>query len=160
MSYVRALEIIEEVFNGKRDAMSCLFTFAKADPIAFTRAIDTPVLAKQESQWVREAIGLISVGGMVGAIKKTREAHKCGLKEAKDLCDAARERLNLCDPAGAEDLLLAGPVAPGAFTPAPVKLEGGQVNLDNPWIDPWIDDVHKQINLGELLREKLKGAEI
>lgn len=159
MSYVRALEIIEEVFQGKRDAMSCLFTFAKADPIAFTRAIDTPVLAQPEGQWVREAVALLSAGNIVGAIKKTREAHKCGLKEAKDLCDAARERLRLTDPAGAEDLLLAGPGARPQFTPAPVKLEGGQVNLDNPWIDPWIDDVQKQ-TLGELLRGKLKEAEI
>lgn len=159
MSHIRCLEIIEEVFQGKRDAMSCLFTFAKANPIEFARAIDTPVLAQQEGQWVREAIGLISAGNMAGAIKKTREVHKCGLKEAKDLCDAARERLSLTDPAGAEDLLLAGPGARPQFTPAPVKLEGGQVNLDNPWIDPWIDGVHKQ-KLGELLREKLKGAEI
>lgn len=141
MSYVRALEIIEEVFNGKRDAMSCLFTFAKADPIAFARAIDTPVLAQQGGQWVREAISMIAANNMVAAIKKTREVHKCGLKEAKDLCDAARERLRLFDPAGAEDLLLAGP--PG---PSPAQ--------------PWIDDVHKQINLDKLLQEKLKGAEI
>lgn len=123
MSHIRCLEIIEEVFQGKRDAMSCLFTFAKADPIAFARAIDTPVLTQQEGQWAREAIGLISLGNMVEAIKKTREVHKCGLKEAKDLCDAARERLKLTDFAGAEDLLLAGPIAPGAFTPAPVKRE-------------------------------------
>ena len=152
MSHIRCLEIIEEVFNGKRDAMSCLFTFAKADPIAFARAIDTPVLAQPEGQWVREAVALLSAGNIVGAIKKTREAHKCGLKEAKDLCDAARERLNLCDPAGAEDLLLAGPVAPGAFTPAPVKREGERIN----WDGPWPDDAHKR----ELLRERLKGAEI
>lgn len=141
MSYVRALEIIEEVFNGKRDAMSCLFTFAKADPIAFTRAIDTPVLAQPEGQWVREAVALLSAGNIVGAIKKTREAHKCGLKEAKDLCDAARERLRLTDPAGAEDLLLAGPIAPGAFTPAPVKREGEE--LPPPWFVEWKEKQHE-----------------
>lgn len=133
MSHIRCLEIIEEVFQGKRDAMSCLFTFAKADPVAFARAIDTPALAQQEGQWVREAIGLISAGNMAGAIKKTREVHKCGLKGAKDLCDAARERLKLTDPAGAEDLLLAGPGALPQFTLAPVKLEGKEIDLHDPW---------------------------
>ena len=136
MSHVRCLEIIEEVFQGKRDAMSLLFTFAKQDPAGFVKAIDHP-RPTRDLVWTREAVSLISAGNMISAIKMTRENRGLGLKEAKDVCDAARTKLQNFDPAGAEDLLM-------GLQPAPI---------------PWMDDPQKS-NLGEILREKLKGAEI
>lgn len=134
MSHIRCLEIIEEVFQGKRDAMSLLFTFAKQDPSGFVKAIDNPRPARV---WTREAVSMISAGNKVGAIKLTRENRGLGLKEAKDVCDAAQTELQNFNPAGAEDLLL-------GLQPVPIS---------------WMEDTQKS-KLGELLREKLKEADI
>lgn len=134
MSHIRCLEIIEEVFQGKRDAMSLLFTFAKQDPAGFVKAIDNPKPAR-DLVWTREAVALISAGNMIGAIKMTRENRGLGLKEAKDVCDAARTELQNFNPAGAEDLLL-------GLQPEP---------------NPWMKDAQK---FNELLREKIKEADI
>lgn len=87
--YQQAITLLEEVFQGKRDAMSCLFTLARTEPEAFCRAL------MGQNQWAQEVMEMVRHDNRIAAIKKLREERGLGLKEAKDITDHARELMGL-----------------------------------------------------------------
>lgn len=90
MSHSHAIALLEEVFQGKRDAMSCLFTLARVEPEAFVRGL-TGESVPDAPDWTVDVIRRIKSMNLVSAIKLIREARGIGLKEAKDLADEARQ---------------------------------------------------------------------
>ena len=83
MDYQNAIKILQDVAEGKRDALGLLFTLARIDPDALIRAanaIDSPA-------WAIEALDALRRGMKIEAIKLIRMNRGLGLKESKDIAD-------------------------------------------------------------------------
>ncbi len=83
MNYQDAIKILQDVAEGKRDALGLLFTLARIDPDALIRAanaVDAPA-------WTTEALDALRRGMKIECIKIIRMARGLGLKEAKDIAD-------------------------------------------------------------------------
>ena len=83
MDYQDAIKILQDVAEGKRDALGLLFTLARIDPDALIRAanaIDAPA-------WAIEALDALRSGMKIECIKIIRMNRGLGLKEAKDIAD-------------------------------------------------------------------------
>ncbi len=83
MDYQNAIKILQDVAEGKRDALGLLFTLARIDPDALIRAanvIDAP-------GWAIEALDALRRGMKIEAIKIIRMHRGLGLKESKDIAD-------------------------------------------------------------------------
>ena len=100
--HTQALDILHDVVAGRREAWDVLFALAKHSPDALVAACNP---AQGFASKVLEAI---KHGNRVGAIKLIREQFQCGLKEGKDLMDAAIA--NQPDEALATRVLLGGPI--------------------------------------------------
>ncbi len=83
MNYQDAIKILQDVAEGKRDALGLLFTLARVDPDALIRAanaVDAPA-------WTTEALDALRRGRKIEAIKLIRMHRGLGLKESKDITD-------------------------------------------------------------------------
>lgn len=81
----KALNILQDVVEGRQEALSILFNLARDNPEALCHAS-----MSNFAEWSDEVMHLIIVGNnAVPAIKTIREKRSIGLKEAKDLYDAA-----------------------------------------------------------------------
>ena len=87
MNYQEAIKILQDVAEGKREALGMLFTLARVDPNALIRAanvIDAPA-------WAIEALDALRRGMKIECIKIIRMNRGLGLKEAKDIADEIGE---------------------------------------------------------------------
>ena len=129
-TFQAAISILEEVYAGKRDAMSCLFTLCKLEPEAVVRALNPPA-----SSWADECLVLLRAGNKIGGIKALRTARGLGLKEAKDICEFA---LQHADNAVARKILVES---------APITTE-------------WMPPIQSEPSpLGQLLQQRFKEME-
>jgi hypothetical protein len=81
-SYADAIQILQEVIEGKKEALNLLFTIARQDPDALVRA------ATNRPAWVYELIDLLETkNNPIEGIKLIRANKGLGLKEAKDVFD-------------------------------------------------------------------------
>ena len=117
-AHQQAIQIMEDIYSGKRDAMSCLFTLCRVEPDAMVRALDPP-LVKRTAAWTDVAMTHLHNGNMVSAIKEVRTHRGLGLKQAKDIVDEAR---NITDPYAARDWLEKGCVPQASNVPEPSVL--------------------------------------
>lgn len=83
--YQRAITILMEVSEGKQDAVSLVFKLARDFPNVLCQLVEPNVMQAK----VREVMAFLNANNKVGAIKIVREVGKIGLKEAKDIVDAA-----------------------------------------------------------------------
>ena len=86
-AHQQAIQIMEDIYSGKRDAMSCLFTLCRVEPEAMVRAL-VPPLVKQPAGWTDLVMTYLHNNNKVGAIKEVRVHRGLGLREAKDVVDA------------------------------------------------------------------------
>lgn len=100
--HTQALDILHDVISGRREAWDVLFALAKHNPGALVSALN-PINA-----FASDVLVAMHHGNRVGAIKAIREQFSCGLKEAKDLCDAAAAKLP--DEVAAGRVLMGGPI--------------------------------------------------
>ena len=81
-SYADAIQILQEVIEGKKEALSLLFTIARQDPDALVRA------ATHRPAWVYELMDVLETkNNPIECIKLLRANKGLGLKEAKDIYD-------------------------------------------------------------------------
>ena len=98
----QALDILHDVIAGRREAWDVLFALAKHNPAALVAA------CSPAQTFANNVLEAIRHGNRVGAIKMILEQFQCGLKEGKDLMDAAIAKLP--DEAHATRVLLGGPI--------------------------------------------------
>jgi ribosomal protein L7/L12 len=98
----QALDILHDVISGRREAWDILFALAKHNPNALVAAVHP------STSFAHDVITAIQNNNRVGAIKLIRTQFSCGLKEAKDLMEAAERRLP--DEAQAINVLVGGPI--------------------------------------------------
>jgi ribosomal protein L7/L12 len=81
-SYADAIQILQEVIEGKKEALSLLFIIARQDPDALVRA------ATHRPAWVYELMEVLEKqNNPIECIKLIRANRGLGLKEAKDIYD-------------------------------------------------------------------------
>ena len=119
-AHQQAIQILEDIYSGKKDAMSCLFTLCRVEPDAMVRALMPPVV-KQPAGWTDIAMTYLHNNNKVGAIKEIRVNRGLGLKEAKDIADAVS---GITDPYDARRWLEEGYVPQAQTYPEPASTLG------------------------------------
>jgi ribosomal protein L7/L12 len=87
----QALDILHDIISGRREAWDVLFEAVSPD-----------------TAFVGSVLEALRHGNRIEAIKAVRVKFGCGLKEGKDLCDAAAQRLP--NEAEARRVILCGPI--------------------------------------------------
>ena len=98
----QALDILHDVISGRREAWDVLFAIAKHNPAALVEAVSP------DTAFVGSVLEALRHGNKVEAIKAVRAQFGCGLKEGKDLCDAAAQKLP--DEVAAGRVIIGGPL--------------------------------------------------
>lgn len=98
----QALDILHDIISGRREAWDVLFAVAKHNPAALVNALSP------DTGFAGSVLEALRYGNRIEAIKAIRVHFGCGLKEGKDLCEAAAQRLP--DEAEARRIILGGPI--------------------------------------------------
>ena len=99
--HVQALRILQDVVEGRKEAMSLLFEVARQCPEALINASNGDAL----QHWSESVTTALHHNDKVGAIKTTRAALNLSLIEAKNLCEAAALLVTAGDITAARKLL-------------------------------------------------------
>ena len=97
----QALDILHDIISGRREAWDVLFAVAKHNPSALVEAVSP------DTAFVGSVLEAMRHGNRVEAIKAIRGKFGCGLKEGKDLYEAAAR---LTDEEEARRVILGGPI--------------------------------------------------
>jgi len=98
----QVLDILHDIISGRREAWDVLFAVAKHNPAVLVEAVSP------DTAFVGSVLEALRHGNRIEAIRVVRMKFGCGLKEGKDLCDAAAQRLP--DEAEARRVILGGPI--------------------------------------------------
>jgi ribosomal protein L7/L12 len=99
--HIQALRILQDVVEGRKEAMSLLFEVARQCPEALINASNGDAL----QHWSESVTTALHHLDRVGAVKITRSALSLSLIEAKNLCEAADLLVTAGDITAARKLL-------------------------------------------------------